>query len=107
MSNKVLNNPVPQKYPADWKRISEYVRFAVHKGRCARCSRLHLTFDRYGRKVVTTCAHIDRTYPSNIAISDLTSLCRICHLGFDQNDNAAKRKYGQNYRHSGQLRLAL
>lgn len=99
------------RYPADWKAISERVRFTRAQGRCecdGRCGRPgdHLSADgrcknRHGAPayvtgsvVVLTTAHLDHT-PENCADENLMAMCQGCHLHYDRDHHAETRRASQ------------
>lgn len=59
------------------------------------------------KRVVVTVAHLDHD-ETNWLVSDdrLLTLCAACHLRYDADDNARRRKYGRNYR-DNQLNLGF
>lgn len=85
------------RYPKDWKQISEHIRFERAKGRCeceGQCQRgTHL--DRcpnvHGRPaygtgsiVVLTTAHLNHT-PEDCRDENLLAMCQGCHLHYDRD----------------------
>lgn len=89
------------RYPADWRAISERIRFGRAGGRCecagecgrghvGRCERVHghLLGDKAdGPTVVLTTAHLDHT-PENCADENLKAMCQGCHLHYDREHHA-------------------
>lgn len=92
------------RYPADWKRISDYVKFVRALGRCecnGECGRPseHLADDgrcvnkhhqpayRTGSAVILTTAHLDHT-PENCDPANLKAMCQGCHLHYDREHHA-------------------
>lgn len=84
------------RYPADWKAISEAIRFGRAVGRCecegecgrgthvGRCPNRHGE-PAYGTasRVVLTTAHLDHT-PENCGPANLRAMCQGCHLHYDR-----------------------
>lgn len=85
------------RYPANWREISERIRWGRARGRCEWCGVRH--GDRNpatGAVVVLTVHHLDHT-PENCAPENLVALCQRCHLNADrklhiQNARANLRK---------------
>lgn len=89
------------RYPADWRAISERIRFGRAGGRCecegecgrghvGRCERVHghLLGDKADcPTVVLTTAHLDHT-PENCADENLRAMCQGCHLHYDREHHA-------------------
>jgi hypothetical protein len=85
------------RYPADWSKISERIRFGRASGRCecegecgrghvGRCDRRH--GDRLGLEidsptVVLTTAHLNHT-PEDCRPENLKAMCQGCHLHYDR-----------------------
>ena len=89
------------RYPADWKAISERIRFGRAGGRCecegecgtghiGRCTRRHgdwLSAEIDGPTVVLTTAHRDHV-PEHCEDANLFAACQRCHLGYDRGHHA-------------------
>lgn len=107
------------RYPADWKQISERIRFTRAGGRCecdGRCGRPegHLGLDGRCRnvhglpawttrsRVVLTTAHLDHT-PENCGDENLMAMCQGCHLHYDREHHAQTRRAGQRDREQALL----
>ncbi len=101
------------RYPGDWKQISERIRFERAAGRCecegecgmpahasmmidtgeARCLNSNGEPTVYGARrsiVVLTTAHLDHT-PENCAPENLRAMCQGCHLWYDREHHAETR----------------
>lgn len=80
------------KYPADWKQISQRIRFERAKGRCEWCGVEHgkPRPDKPSTIVILTTAHLDQN-PENNDDANLAALCQACHLGHDRHQHAAMR----------------
>jgi hypothetical protein len=90
------------RYPKDWEKISERIRFQrAHfvcecEGECGhdhrgRCTAAHgMAHPITGSKVVLTVAHLDHT-PSNCADDNLKAMCQRCHLSYDGRHHAQSR----------------
>ncbi|PZG49850.1 hypothetical protein C1I98_11075 [Spongiactinospora gelatinilytica] len=88
------------RYPADWRAISDRIRFERAAGRCectgecghdhgARCAAVHgEPHPVTGSRVVLTTAHRDHT-PENCADDNLAAWCQRCHLAYDAEHHAA------------------
>ena len=74
-----LRNP----YPATWKSIR--VRILERDGhRCRHCS----------APDALTVSHVNR-YEPDCRPENLRTLCRRCHLAYDRQDNAHRRRVGR------------
>ena len=85
------------RYPADWRQISQRIRFDRADSRCecqgecgrgtheGRCPNTHGN-PAYGTgsKVVLTVAHLDHT-PENCDDDNLRAMCQGCHLHYDRD----------------------
>lgn len=111
------------RYPADWRRISERIRFGRAGGRCEcrgecgidhraeaesaswprdRCRAVHETpHPVTGSAVVLTVAHLDHT-PENVDPANLRAWCQRCHNTYDA---PMRRRHAR--RRAGQLDLPL
>lgn len=91
------------RYPDNWKVISNRIRFERAEGRCeclGECGRG--THDgrcpnRHGRpaygtgsRVVLTVAHLDNQ-PENCDQGNLRAMCQGCHLHYDRDHHTATR----------------
>ncbi|MCX5522241.1 hypothetical protein OG342_05080 [Streptomyces bobili] len=85
------------RYPKDWPKISQRIRFERAQGRCectgecgrgthdGRCSNIHGQYAySTGSKVVLTVAHLDHT-PENCDPANLRAMCQGCHLHYDRD----------------------
>lgn len=83
------------RYPADWKQISERIRFERAGGRCeregecgrgthvGRCPNMHgRPAYTTGSVVVLTTAHLNHT-PEDCRDDNLKAMCNGCHLHYD------------------------
>lgn len=71
------------RYPADWKQISQRIRFERADGRCEWCSAEDgKPHPDTGSRVVLTVAHLDHT-PENCDEENLAALCQRCHNRYD------------------------
>ena len=108
------------RYPDDWKEISEFVRFERAGGRCecegecgrgtheGRCPNVHgLPAYGTGSNVVLTTAHLDHT-PETRDPEKLRAMCQGCHLHYDREHHARTRAQTrrQEVEGAGQLVLA-
>lgn len=91
------------RYPANWKEISERIRFNRAAGRCEcegecgrgthseRCPNMHgQPAYGTGSKVVLTTAHLDHV-PENCDDKNLKAMCQGCHLHYDRDHHAETR----------------
>jgi hypothetical protein len=104
------------KYPANWKQISEYIRFTRAQNKCEFCGVQNYTIGwrsadgtlsaadsptRNGEKlikVILTTAHLDHDTTNNDH-NNLRALCQRCHLRHDlelHKANAARTRAGNN-----------
>ncbi len=72
------------RYPADWREISERIRFERAKGVCEFCEIAEhgQPHPVTGSIVVLTTAHLDNT-PENCDDENLAAMCQRCHLTYD------------------------
>lgn len=88
------------RYPRDWKQISERIRFKRAHGRCeclgecgrgthtGRCPNVHgRAAYGTGSKVVLTVAHLNHT-PEDCRDDNLRAFCQGCHLHYDIEHHA-------------------
>lgn len=97
------------RYPPDWKQISDRIKFERAKGRCecvGECGRdpYHLDpidgrcVNRHGQpaigsgsKVVLTTAHLNHE-PSDCRDEALKAMCQGCHLWYDREHHAETKR---------------
>ena len=90
------------RYPADWRQISDGVRFGRAQRRCecdgrcgrgheGRCEAVHGGMTAAGKPVILTVAHLDHT-PENCDPRNLMAACQACHLAYDAEHHAATRR---------------
>jgi hypothetical protein len=93
-----------KRYPADWKQISQRIRFTRAGGRCecngecgrgthqGRCPNIH-GGRAYGTgsNVVLTTAHLNHT-PEDCRDENLAAMCQGCHLHYDRDHHAQTRR---------------
>ena len=109
------------RYPADWREISQRIRFVRAQRRCecegecgrgthtGRCPNIHgQPAYGTGSKVVLTVAHLNHT-PEDCRDENLRAMCNGCHLHYDKEHHAMTR--AQTRRRSqldaGQQELAI
>lgn len=94
------------RYPKDWNRISDEIRFVRAGGRCechgecgarphgeGRCEAVHLQpHPLTGKKVRLTTAHLDHT-PENVDPANLRAWCERCHLAYDADTHRAQASH--------------
>jgi hypothetical protein len=95
------------RYPADWRAISNRIRFVRAAGRCecrGQCGRPSGHLDRddrcrnvhgapaygTGSVVVLTTAHLNHT-PEDCHDKNLAAMCQGCHLHYDRAHHAETR----------------
>lgn len=86
------------RYPKDWPKISDRIRFERAKGRCEfevegkRCEAIHRNpHPLTGSKVVLTVAHLDHT-PENCGDDNLLAGCQRCHNRYDREHRNGTRR---------------
>lgn len=102
------------RYPADWKLRSFFVRFVRARGRCERvrvgprvlgCGAVHgEPHPDTGSKVILTTAHVFESSPEASSLLNLAAWCQRCHLRHDAAIHKANRQRSREAR-AGQLRL--
>ncbi len=82
------------RYPKNWKEISEYIRFGRAKNKCEVCGAVNYSYvNRLTRemclsdehdaiRIILTVAHLDHT-PENCEYSNLKAMCQKCHNNHD------------------------
>ena len=96
-----------ERYPADWKLRSHFVRFVRAKGFCEWCAAEHgKPHPITGSKVVLTTAHIYNDEPEACDLLNLRALCQKCHNQHYAERRAQGRKARQE-KMSGQTHLEL
>jgi hypothetical protein len=81
-------------YPADWRQISNRIRFQRAGGRCEwpGCQARHgEPHPITGSRVVLTCAHLNHN-PSDCADGNLLALCQLHHLAYDAEHHRQTRR---------------
>lgn len=95
------------RYPADWKLRSRFVRFYRAKNRCEGCGAINgKPHPVTGSRVVLTVAHVYDDRPEASGLLNLAAWCQRCH---NRHDGAA-RAAGKRQRReaaSGQMALCL
>lgn len=91
------------RYPANWREISNRIRFQRAKGRCecsgecgqdhgGRCEARHgLPHPSNGKTTVMTTAHLNHQ-PEDCSDENLAAFCAPCHLRYDRDHHAETRK---------------
>lgn len=88
-----------RRYPPDWPRISDSIRWDRAAGRCecvglcgvdhhGRCPRVHGGPSENGGQVVLTVAHLNHT-PEDCRDDNLRAFCQACHLRYDTRHHAS------------------
>ena len=81
------------RYPADWKLRSRFVRFVRARGRCEWCGARHgLRHPVTGSRVILTTAHVYDDRPEAASLLNLAALCQRCHNRLDATKRARDRK---------------
>lgn len=95
------------RYPADWKARSRFVRFYRARNRCEWCNAANgQPHPITGGHVVLTVAHVYDERPEAASLLNLAALCQRCHNRHDA-DGRHRRRAERIEQASGQLRLAL
>lgn len=93
------------RYPADWRLRSRFVRFVRARGRCEWCGAENgKPHPVTGSIVALATAHVFDHRPEAASLLNLAALCQLCHNRHD----AKMRRDGKRHRHeieSGQLAL--
>lgn len=94
------------RYPKDWRAISNYIRFERAGGRCecmgecgnghqGRCPNVHGQPNfRTGSIVILTAAHLDHT-PEHCDEENLRAMCQACHLAYDYEHHEQTRLHNR------------
>ena len=81
------------RYPADWKLRSRFVREVRAKNRCEWCGAKNgEPHPITGSKVVLTTAHVFDDRPEAASLLNLAALCQKCHNSHDNKSRHRKRK---------------
>lgn len=103
------------RYPKNWKKISEYIRFVRAGNRCEVCGAINYSFvnkftrelclqdEDYAIKIILTTAHLDHN-PENCEYDNLKAMCQKCHNKYDVKHRKETRK---NTRNKGQIQLTF
>lgn len=95
------------RYPKNWKKISEYIRFERADNKCEFCGAVNHSWvnkhtrklttadDEYAIKIVLTVAHLDHT-PENCSYDNLKALCQKCHNSYDKEHRKNTRAMSKN-----------
>jgi hypothetical protein len=87
------------KYPKNWKKISDEIRFERAKGQCEcegecglhhgrRCVEKHGDLARWANgKVILTVAHLNHNEKDSRR-KNLKAMCQRCHLRYDSKHHA-------------------
>jgi 5-methylcytosine-specific restriction endonuclease McrA len=79
-----------ERYPADWKLRSRFVRFIRARNRCEWCGATNRQpHPITGSKVVLTTAHVHDDRPEAASLMNLAALCQRCHNRHDAARRAA------------------
>lgn len=71
------------RYPANWKQISQRIRFEVAGNRCQFCgAENYQPHPETGSKVILTVAHLNHDTTDN-SDDNLRALCQRCHNRHD------------------------
>ncbi|TBW58535.1 hypothetical protein EZI54_03895 [Marinobacter halodurans] len=94
-----------ERYPADWKARSRFVRFYRARNRCEWCGAENgQPHPVTGSKVVLTAAHVFDHRPEAASLLNLAALCQRCH---NRHDATMRRVNAAARRHQGQMEIAL
>lgn len=89
-----------RRYPANWKEISQRIRFERARSACEWCGAAHgQPHPDTGSTVILTVAHLGTVRPDgspgdkrdkmDVRDENLAALCQRCHLTFDRDEHAA------------------
>lgn len=90
------------RYPKNWKDISQYIRHERADNMCEFCGAINYSYvNRKTRElclkdeddaiqIILTVAHLDHT-PENCDLDNLKALCQKCHNLYDQNHRKQTR----------------
>jgi hypothetical protein len=92
-----------ERYPANWKAISERIRFERAGNKCEWCgAENYQPHPITGSKVVLTVAHLgtphadgtpgDKHDKQDVRDENLAALCQRCHLLYDIDEHIANAK---------------
>lgn len=82
-----------ERYPADWKLRSFFVRFVRAGGRCEACGAEHgKPHPITGSRVVLSTAHVFDHRPEAAGLLNLAAWCQRCHNRHDAKMRAAGRR---------------
>lgn len=91
------------KYPKNWKQISEYIRFVRANNKCEICGIENYSIierEYKGKikkiKVILTVAHLDHN-PENNDINNLRAMCQKCHNTYDREHRNETIKRSKNW----------
>ncbi len=88
---------IKDRYPKDWRRLAQTVKDRAD-WTCQWCGARHrdrkLNKDNKPYAVILTVAHIDR-YDTANPDARMTALCQVCHLEWDRDDNARRRRVNE------------
>lgn len=92
------------RYPANWKQISEDIRFNRANNKCEVCgAENYKPHPLTGSKVILTVAHLDHQ-PENCDYSNLKAMCQKCHNNYDKSHRKQTIRDSHNV---GQMFLKL
>jgi predicted nucleic acid-binding Zn ribbon protein len=80
------------KYPANWKEISEYIRFVRANNHCEICGcENYKPHPITGSMVILTTMHLDHD-ETNCDPDNLKAGCQLCHNRYDAPVRRARRR---------------
>lgn len=84
---ELLNMPIKKenkdRYPKNWKKISEYIRFVRANNKCEVCgAENYKTHPITGSRVILTVAHLNHI-PEDCSYENLKAMCQKCHNTYD------------------------
>lgn len=80
------------RYPKDWAKRSQFVRFIRADGFCEWCNAENgEPHPVTGSIVVLTCAHVYDQRPEACSLLNLAALCQKCHNGHDAAGRRQRR----------------
>lgn len=93
------------RYPADWKLRSRFIRFYRAGNKCEWCGAENgKPHPVTGSIVVLTVAHVHDKKPEAASLLNLAALCQKCHLNHDRAEHTLNAQTTRE-RKAGQARL--
>lgn len=96
------------RYPKNWKQISEDIRFNRAENKCEICGAINYSYiNKHTRelctrdendaiRIILTVAHLDHN-PENCDYSNLKAMCQKCHNNYDKEHRKSTRSKTKAY----------